>query len=146
MPSERPGGVCIRIPQKSRRPVRERTDNSLPSEACVRRGGAKGKIMVKTGAVYQPELIELMKTALDEAASALPVAEQTSAMRVKLASRILCAAAQGVRDPTLLRVAALLEIEGELHQSYARLRRLRQRVEKAEAADSRRNFPLHRGT
>jgi hypothetical protein len=31
--------------------------------------------MVKTGAVYQPELIELIKTALDEAAGTLPVAE-----------------------------------------------------------------------
>jgi hypothetical protein len=44
--------------------------------------------MVKTGASYQPELIELMKTALDKAASILPVAEQTSAMKAKLASRI----------------------------------------------------------
>ena len=105
--------------------------------------------MVKTGAAYQPELIELMKAALDEAASTLPVAEQTSAMKIKLASRILSAAAQGVRDPIQSRVAALMEIEeieGELHQSYARLQRLRQRVEKAEAADRRRNLPVHRGT
>jgi hypothetical protein len=65
-------------------------------------------------------------------------------MRVKFASRILFAAAQDVRDPIQLKVAALLEIEGELHQSYARFRRLRQRVEKAEAADSRRAFPAHR--
>jgi hypothetical protein len=104
--------------------------------------------MVKTGASYQPELIELMKTALDEAANTLPVARQTSAMKVKLASRILSAAARGVRDPTQLRVAALTEIEAiedELHQCYAQLRRLRQRVEKAEAAGSRRNRPVRRG-
>jgi hypothetical protein len=102
--------------------------------------------MVKPGASYQPELIELMKAALDEAASALPAAKQTSAMKVKLASRILCAAAQGVRDPIQLRIAALMEIEeveDELHASYAQLRRLRQRVAKAEttraAAGSGRN-------
>ena len=88
-----------------------------------------------TGASYQPELIELMMTALEEAAALLPTDKQTPAIRLKLASRILCAAAQGVRDPVQLRVAALLEIEGvedELHQSYARLRRLRRRVETAE--------------
>jgi hypothetical protein len=90
-----------------------------------------------------------MKAALDEAASALPVAEQTSAMKVKLASRILAAAARGVRDPIQLRVAALMEIEeveDELHRCYAQLRRLRQRVEKAEAADNRQNCHVHRGT
>jgi hypothetical protein len=49
--------------------------------------------MAKTGASYQPELIELMKAALDEAANTLPLARQTPAMKVKLASRILSAAA-----------------------------------------------------
>ena len=98
--------------------------------------------MVKTGASYQPELIELMKAALEEAASLLPMDRQTPAIKVKLASRILSAAAQGVRDPIQLRVAALMEIEeveDELHRSYAQLRRLRQRVEKAEANDGARN-------
>jgi hypothetical protein len=105
----------------------------------VLRGGAEGKIMLKTGASYQPELIELMKTALDEAASALPLAKQTSAMKVKLASRILSGAVRGVRDPIQLRIDALMEInevEDELHRSYAQLRRLRQRVERAETAQS----------
>jgi hypothetical protein len=69
--------------------------------------------MVKTGAGYQPELVELMKLALDEAANTLPAARQTSAMKIKLASRILSAAARGVRDPIKLRWAALLEIEDE---------------------------------
>ena len=66
--------------------------------------------MVTTGAVFQPELIELMKSALDEAATILPKAKRTSAMKVKLASRILAAAAKGERDPIQLRIAALLEI------------------------------------
>ena len=47
--------------------------------------------MVKTGATYQPELIELMKTALDEAASILPRVKRTRDMKAKLASRILSA-------------------------------------------------------
>jgi hypothetical protein len=66
--------------------------------------------MVTKGAAYQPELIELMKSALDEAATILPKARRTSAMKVKLASRILAAAAKGERDPIQLRIAALLEI------------------------------------
>jgi hypothetical protein len=117
----------------------------LPSEACVLGAEAlEGIIMVRTGASYQPELIELMKTALDEAASILPVVKQTSTMKVKLASRILSAAAQGVRDPIQLRVAALMEIKevkDELHQCHAQLLRLRRRVEKAEAAQPKPRRP-----
>jgi hypothetical protein len=92
--------------------------------------------MVKPGASYQPELIELMKTALDEATNTLPVARQTSDMKLKLASRILSAAARGVRDPIQLRIAALMEIdedENDISRSYARLQCLRQQVEEAEA-------------
>ena len=61
------------------------------------------------GAVFQPELIELMKSVLDEAATILPKTRQTPATKVKLASRILAAAARGERDPVQLRKAALLE-------------------------------------
>jgi hypothetical protein len=66
--------------------------------------------MVTTRAVYQPELINLMKCALDDAATIWPKSKRTSAMKVKLASRILAAAAKGERDPIQLRIAALLEI------------------------------------
>jgi hypothetical protein len=102
--------------------------------------------MAKTGASYQPELIELMKAALDEAANTLPLARQTPAMKVKLASRILYAAARGVRDPIQLRVAALMEIEeveDELHLCYAQLKRLRQQVEDAEATRAEAGFGLN---
>jgi hypothetical protein len=75
-------------------------------------------IMAKLGAVYQPELIELMKTVLDEVASVLPASKQTSTMKVTLASRILAAAAGGVRDPRQLKVAALGGSEGDLYRSY----------------------------
>ena len=40
----------------------------------------------------------------------LPQAKRTSAMKAKLASRILAAAAKGERDPVQLRIAALLEV------------------------------------
>jgi hypothetical protein len=67
--------------------------------------------MVAPGTVFQPDEIKLMRSALDEAAIILPKAERTSTMKVKLASRILAAAAKGERDPNKLRIAALLEEE-----------------------------------
>jgi hypothetical protein len=65
--------------------------------------------MVAVGMIFQPEEIMLMRSALDEATITLPKAERTSAMKVKLASRILAAAAKGERNPNKLRIAALLE-------------------------------------
>ena len=62
--------------------------------------------MVAPGAVFQPDEIKLMRSTLDEAATMLPLAKRTSAMKVKLASRILAAAAKGERDPVQLRIAA----------------------------------------
>ncbi len=67
--------------------------------------------MAKIGTVFQPDEVELMRSVLDEAATILPKAERTSDMKVKLASRILAAAAKGERDPNKLRMAALLEDE-----------------------------------
>jgi hypothetical protein len=65
--------------------------------------------MVSLGTGFRPNEIKLMRTALDEASTTLPEAERTSAMKTKLASRILAAAAKGERDPNKLRIAALLE-------------------------------------
>ena len=91
--------------------------------------------MAKIGAVFDPELIELMKSALDDAATILPKAKRTSSIKVRLASRILKAAAKGERDPIQLRIAALLEIEGDqepdVAQCYLQLHRLREQVEQA---------------
>jgi hypothetical protein len=64
--------------------------------------------MATLGTRYQPDEIRLMRSALDEAAIILPEAERTSAIKAKLASRILAAAAKGERDPNKLRIAALL--------------------------------------
>ena len=65
--------------------------------------------MVALGPVYQPDEIKLMRSVLDEAEFILPKKERTAPMKVKLASRILAAAAKGERDPNKLRIAALVE-------------------------------------
>jgi hypothetical protein len=59
--------------------------------------------------VFQPDEIRLIRSALDEAIVILPEIERISAMKVKLASRILAAATKGEGDPNKLRIAALLE-------------------------------------
>ena len=65
------------------------------------------------GTVFQPDEVKLMRSVLDEATIILPKAARTSDMKVKLASRILAAAANGERDPNKLRIAALLGEENE---------------------------------
>jgi len=65
--------------------------------------------MIALGMNFQPDEIKLMRSVLDEAAIIMPKAEQTPAVKVKLASRILAAAAKGERDPNKLRIAALVE-------------------------------------
>lgn len=64
---------------------------------------------VAVGPVYRPDEVKLMRIVLDEAEFILTKAERTAAMKVKLASRILAAAAKGERDPNKLRIAALVE-------------------------------------
>jgi len=59
------------------------------------------------GAVFQPELIELMKSVLDDATAMLPEAKRTSSMKAEIASYILECAAKGERNPQALKTAAL---------------------------------------
>ena len=70
------------------------------------------------GAVFQPELIELMKAVLDDAAGMLPEAKRTSTMKAEIASQILACAAKGERDPVVLRSAALLAVVDCTHYSH----------------------------
>jgi len=63
-----------------------------------------------TGAVFQPELIELMRSVLEEASAMLPEAKRTSTAKADIASNILSCAAKGERDPVALRAAALSAI------------------------------------
>ena len=61
-------------------------------------------------AVFQPELIELMKVVLDDATAMLPEAKRTSTMKAEIASHILAHAAKGERDPMALKTAALAAV------------------------------------
>ena len=70
------------------------------------------------GAVFQPELIELMKSVLDEAALTIPERKRTSAMKAEIASHILACAAKGERDPAALKMAALLAVVECSHYSH----------------------------
>jgi hypothetical protein len=70
------------------------------------------------GAVYQPELIQLMKSVLDEAAATLPESKRTSTMMAEMASKILACAAKGERNPARLTVAALSAVVERSHYSH----------------------------
>jgi hypothetical protein len=70
------------------------------------------------GAVFQPELITLMKAVLDEAAATLPESKRTSTMMAEMASRILADAAKGERDPAILKIAALSAVVECSHYSH----------------------------
>ena len=63
--------------------------------------------MTANGAAFDPETIETMHVALDQAWAALQPAQRTELKRAILAERILNAAAQGERDPGKLRDRAL---------------------------------------
>jgi hypothetical protein len=71
-----------------------------------------------TGAVFQPELTELMKSVLDDATAMLPEAKRTSTMKAESASQILACAAKGERDPVALKMAALLAVVECTHYSH----------------------------
>jgi hypothetical protein len=70
------------------------------------------------GAVFQPELIELMKSVLEEATAMLPEAKRTSAIKAEIAAQILASAARGERDPVSLKMAALLSLVECTHYSH----------------------------
>jgi hypothetical protein len=74
--------------------------------------------MAAIGAVFQPELIELMRAVLDDATATLPEAKRTSTMKAEIASHILACAAKGVRDPAALKSFALLAILERTHYSH----------------------------
>jgi hypothetical protein len=68
--------------------------------------------------VFQPELIELMKSVLDDATAMLPEAKRTSSMKAEIASHILECAAKGERDTSTLKMAALLAVVECTHYSH----------------------------
>ena len=74
--------------------------------------------MKPAGAVFQPELIELMKAVLDAATAVLPEAKRTSSMKAEIASQILACAAKGERDPIVLKNSALMAVVQCTHYSH----------------------------
>ena len=70
------------------------------------------------GAVFQPELIKLMRAVLDDAAATLPESKRTSTKMAEMASQILSCAARGERDPAKLKSAALLALVECSHYSH----------------------------
>jgi hypothetical protein len=75
-------------------------------------------VMGAIGAVFQPEVIRLMKEVLDEVAATLPESKRTSTMTADIASQILACAAKGERDPAKLKAAALLAVVDRSHYSH----------------------------
>jgi hypothetical protein len=71
-----------------------------------------------TGAVFQPELIELMRSVLEEATLMLPEAKRTSTIKADVASKILACAAKGERDPVVLKSVALAAAVDCTHYSH----------------------------
>jgi hypothetical protein len=59
-----------------------------------------------TGTVFPPELLELMKSVLEDAMAMLPEPKRTSTVKAEIASHILADAAKGERDPIALKMAA----------------------------------------
>ena len=74
--------------------------------------------MAAIGAVFQPELIELMKAVLDDATATLAEAKRTSTMKAEIASHILASAAKGERDPAALKMATLSAVVECSHYSH----------------------------
>lgn len=74
--------------------------------------------MRTTWAVFQPELIELMRAVLDDATAMLPEAQRTSSMKAEIASHILASAANGERNPVALKATALSAIVECTHYSH----------------------------
>ena len=96
-----------------------RSTDALKSSHQNKEGRARvGTAMGAIGAAFQPELIELMKAVLDDAAAMLPEAKRTSTMKAEIASHILACAAKGERNPTTLKIAALSAVVECTHYSH----------------------------
>jgi hypothetical protein len=70
------------------------------------------------GVVFQPELIELMQSVLEDATATLPESKRTSAIKAEMASNILGGAAKGEKNPEVLKMRALLTVVDVSHYSH----------------------------
>jgi len=71
-----------------------------------------------SGAYYSPEIIQLMKGVLEDAAASLPEAKRTSAIKAEMACCILAAAGKGERNPDVLRKLAVGSLVDCSHYSH----------------------------
>jgi hypothetical protein len=83
------------------------------------------------GAVFQPDLIELMQAVLDDATATLPQWKRTSAIKAEMASNILACAAKGERNPFALKMRALLTPSSEYTKPWAARSSWRSRIRAA---------------
>ena len=67
--------------------------------------------MPEQSAVYYPEELSLLGQILDQAVQSLPLSMRTPQNRAAIARSILACAAAGERDPTELRLAALINLK-----------------------------------
>jgi hypothetical protein len=70
------------------------------------------------GAVFPPELIELMQSVLEDATATLAESKRTSVIKAEMASNILACAAKGERNPEVLKMRALLTVVDVSHYSH----------------------------
>jgi hypothetical protein len=98
--------------------VQKGEPNRRTKKALAKGARKEGTMNQTTGAVYQPELIELMRSVLDDAILTVPEPKRTSAMRAEIASHILACAAKGERNPKVLTTAALSAVVDCTHYSH----------------------------
>jgi hypothetical protein len=114
-PVHRSESPCDKFPLLRTLPNRQ-ISNYCPT---IKRGVASEETaMEAVGAVFQPELIKLMKAVLDDAAATLPESKRTSTMMAEMASQILARAAKGEQDPATLKIAALSVVVECSHYSH----------------------------
>ena len=70
------------------------------------------------GALFSPDLIQLMKTVVEDASAALPEAKRTSAVKAEMACHILAAAGKGERNPEVLKTLAVGSLVECSHYSH----------------------------
>jgi hypothetical protein len=70
------------------------------------------------GAVFPPDLIDLMTSVLDDASASLSEAKRTSANKAEMACCILAAAGKGERDPEVLKALAIASLVDCSHYSH----------------------------
>ena len=116
------GRIVGRIPLDYRKPSHCGTSalphsEKLPrhdlDDSCFDMTGRPGSLnqeatVSPAGAVFPPDLIELMKLVLNDVTALLPELKRTSSIKVEIASNILACAARGERNPAALKAAALL--------------------------------------